>query len=419
MRWRIVLLVAAFSVVSAARAGAAIQGISGGTFSLTAKEGYISASDGNMIYMWGYAQGDSPMQYPGPTLIVDQGTTVTVNLTNQLSVAVSIVFPGQEGVEAIGGTAGLLTQEAAPNGGAVSYRFTATHPGTYQYYSGTRMDLQVDMGLVGALIVRPGITLAVKGRLAYEHPDSFYDREYLFVMTELDHRIHQLAEHGLFDQIDNTAHRSTYFFYNGRTFPDTMGSNFSPWLPTQPYSCMPMMHPGEKVLMRLVSAGRGLHPHHTHGNNFTIIARDGRLLSSEPGVTGADLQESDFTTTVPPGGTLDATITWTGEKLGWDIYGHSPDDPLEPYEYVPDHGKPFPVKMPDNRELQFGALWSGSPFLGRVGGLPPGEGGFNLAGGYFHMWHSHKEKELLNWDTFPGGMITLIMIVPHSVNIAD
>ena len=37
----------------------------------------------------------------------------------------------------------------------VSYTFTAGEPGTYQYHSGTRPDLQVEMGMYGALIVRP------------------------------------------------------------------------------------------------------------------------------------------------------------------------------------------------------------------------------------------------------------------------
>ncbi len=38
------------------------------------------------------------MQYPGPTLIVNQGDTVKIVLNNTLPVPVSIVFPGQQGV---------------------------------------------------------------------------------------------------------------------------------------------------------------------------------------------------------------------------------------------------------------------------------------------------------------------------------
>ena len=35
---------------------------------------------------------------------------------------------------------------------------TASEPGTYTYYSGTNSGLQVEMGLVGAIIVRPKIS---------------------------------------------------------------------------------------------------------------------------------------------------------------------------------------------------------------------------------------------------------------------
>ena len=37
------------------------------------------------------------MQYPGPTLIVNQGDTVKIVLNNTLPVPVSIIFPGTAG----------------------------------------------------------------------------------------------------------------------------------------------------------------------------------------------------------------------------------------------------------------------------------------------------------------------------------
>ena len=42
------------------------------------------------------------------------------------------------------------------------------------------------MGLVGALIVRP----AVGAGRAYAHPGTAFDREYLFLLTEMDPAIH-------------------------------------------------------------------------------------------------------------------------------------------------------------------------------------------------------------------------------------
>lgn len=76
---------------------AAIPGITGPNFSLTAKSGSITVDDGTILYMWGYANGSAQMQYPGPTLIVTEGQTVTVALTNELTIPVSIVFPDRPG----------------------------------------------------------------------------------------------------------------------------------------------------------------------------------------------------------------------------------------------------------------------------------------------------------------------------------
>lgn len=409
-------------------ATAVIDGIQGTTFNLTAKESYISTADGNSILAWGYANGDGSMQYPGPTLIVNEGQVVTINLTNQLPahgadapLPVSIVFPGQTGVttscdEAIPtGSQGLLTCEAPAYGTMVTYTFTASKPGTFEYHSGTRPDLQVEMGLVGALIVRPS---ANPDTQAYGHPSSAFNQEYLFLLTEMDPAIHAKIESGQRSLVDMTARHPVHWFINGRNSPDTMlgAGNEAPWLPTQPYNCMPRMHPGEKLLMRIINAGSDLHPFHHHGNNSWTIARDGRPLESMPGA-GADLAISDYTIKTIPGETYDAIFEWTGKGLGWDIYGHAPGDPLQPNEYAPDHGKPFPVILPNQLDLTNGEFWSGTPFLGQFGTLPPGSGGVNLNGGYFHMWHSHNERELTNDDIFPGGMMTMVIIEPPSVPI--
>ncbi len=385
----------------------------GGAVTLTARDGHIKTPEGGSLYMWGYAQGDGLMQYPGPTLILSQGATVQIHLRNTLAVPVSIVFPGQAGVSATGGSEGLLTREAAANGGTVTYSLTASQPGTYLYHSGTRQDLQVEMGLVGALIVRPAVATQ-----AYHHARTAFDQEFLFLLTEADPNVHAAIESGRPVRADMTSFWPVYWFINGRCGPDTMSAAGAAWLPHQPYDCSPMMVPGEKLLMRLIGAGRDAHPFHFHGNNAMIIARDGRMLESAPGVSGPDLAVSDFTITVAPGQTTDALFEWTGYKLGWDIYGHtSTNEPLMPHEYAPDHGKPFPVTLPNMMDLTYGGHYGGSPFLGGMGMLPPAHEGLNPHGGFMYMWHSHNEKEIVNNNVFPGGMLTMMMIMPPSTNM--
>lgn len=444
-------------LLHAAVSQGAIDGITGTSpnpvFNLSTGSTTISAADGGRIFVWGFANGTGVVQYPGPTLIVKEGDSVTVNLTNNLSFPVSIVFPGiSNAVTATGGTKGLLAQEAAP-GGSVSYSFTASRPGTYMYHSGTEPDLQVEMGLVGAIIVRPSDYIAGTQATysAYgggSAADSGYDREYLFLLSEMDYAIHRLVEFGLMGQVDTSSFWPVYWFINGRTGPDTMEMANVPWLPAQPYNCMPIYHPSERVLLRLIGGGRDLHPYHTHGNHTKIIAKDGRLLQSAPG-SSADLAETVFTVTVDPGSTVDGIFTWTGHNLGWDFYGHGWDitnnvsfyadrdacvsanpitsTPGAGNNYVAgecpgdvdgpacDHCKPFPVRLPVVQDLTLAATYSGSPFLGGSGFLPPDQGGFNANGGFFFMWHSHNENEIVNNDVFPGGMMTMTIIEHPSV----
>ena len=431
--------VAVFLILFAGSAEATIDGITGTTFNLTVNTGQITTPDGGSYLIWGYTDGGGLAQYPGPTLIVNQGDRVTVTLTNNLTVTggdpspnVSIVFPGQQvEVAAVDpGVPGVLTSEAAP-GGTVTYEFTATHAGTYMYYSGTDSALQVEMGLVGAIIVRP----YAGADHAYNHQDTRFDHEYLFLLSEMDSRIHQTVEFEGPAALETTDYLSSYFpvlwFINGRAAPDTMAPAGAAWLPSQPYNCVPRMHPGEKMLMRLIGAGRDLHPFHHHGSHSRIIAHDGRLLESAPGL-GADLSHEVFTVQTVPGETVDTIFEWTGKGLNWDIYGTPADDPElahdcidgngddfddTTHEYCPDHYKPLPVILPENQDLAFGGFYSGSPFLGSLGALPPGEGGMNPYGGFAYMWHSHTEKEMVNYDIFPGGMMTMLIIQPPGVPI--
>lgn len=432
----LVLVLSVFLLAVMSGAEATINGITGTSFTLTATTGYIQTSDGATMFMWGYANGSSLMQYPGPTLIVNQGATITVTLNNALTVPVSIVFPGQV-VATTGGTPGLLTQEAPP-GGTVTYTFTATQPGTYMYYSGTQSELQVEMGLFGALIVR-----SATPNQAYNDPATTYQREYLFVLSDADLDLHTLVELGKITQVDNTKRHPTAWFENGRNFPDTMSDAFVAWLPNQPYNAMPLMHPGERVLIRMVGAGRNLHPFHTHGQNHLVIARDGRLLSDPANVTPTpDLAESDYTTTSVAGETVDAIWgPWTGYKLGWDVYGDPAGNPalgtpphtcsnptgFDPvtFEWCPDHGKPIPVALPDPAGpiLSFGPMYGGTPYLGISGPLPPLDPNgtqhtqLNPLAGISFMWHSHSERELTTNNIFIGGMATMALVLPPGIPI--
>ena len=422
-------------LVFAAAAHAAAPGITGTTFNLTAQPAYLNQPDGLAVYSWGYGctaaaapSGLAPampnatpfcstMQVPGPTLIIQapaSGTiTVTVNLTNNLPAAAgntSILFPGLVATSTTG-VVGLLTREAAP-GATVTYTLTipSTAAGTHAYYSGTQSDLQIEMGLYGAIIVLPNAIPAActsgvhasnrtaqthwgeanfqLARAAYNHPQACYDREYLFQFSEMDANIHSQAEAqvkaktgcvagaaGCSLNVPTEPYHPAYYMINGRSMPDDMDANYAPQYPHQPYNGNPHMHPGELTLLRIIGQGRWQHPFHEHGNHVRILGRDGNLIlsQSDPTSLAGPLL---FTTTTTPGIAMDGIFYWTGKGLNWDAYAHNPAslDPAAKLPCTPDAngyntGAPAAVNyfewcQDHNKPLQvapFGDVAAGGP----------------------------------------------------------
>jgi FtsP/CotA-like multicopper oxidase with cupredoxin domain len=438
------LLAPAMALFLGAAAHAAVPGITGPTFSLTAQTAFLNQPDGSSVYSWGYGcNGTSPqpnfapaaiggatcptMQVPGPTLIVTEGQTVTIRLTNGLPAAAgntSILFPGFQvctgtisgGVctpNPANGVAGLLTQEAPP-GGTVTYTFVASSPGTHAYYSGTQGDLQIEMGMYGAVVVLPlsvpavcsaGLPMNAPGNnkaaqtfwgeadfrlspAAFDNPRTCYDREYLFQWAEMDSRIHAQAlaqvtalngciagAPGCSLNVPTEPYHPAYYLINGRSMPDLMDANYAAEYPHQPYNGNPHMHPGEMTLVRTIGQGRWQHPFHEHANHVRILARDGNMILAPDGTSLAG--PLMFNTDTTPGEAFDGIFYFTGRGLNWDPYGHHPGDANDPsaslgctpdangyntgapkainyFEWCQDHNKPLEV-------APFGDVAGGGP----------------------------------------------------------
>ena len=430
-----------------------IPGKTGPNFELTAKADRIMTGDGGSYLFWGFSTLGRPT-YPGTTLIVNQGDAVTVKLNNALAGTgqnVSLTFPGMGEVAATCTSASLVTNPCAqgqlgleaPVGAQITYAFTASQPGTFHYTSASRPDLQIEMGLVGAFIVRP----TGAPNQAYGLAETKFDREFLFLLSEIDSHIHDMVDdavtstQSIDDVVDMDGHNinqrlanyfPNYWFINGRNAPDSMADDFASRYPTQPYGSLVKVHTGDVVLIREIGGGHDLHPFHHHGNHARVIAVDGNLQQSAAGKLAGtiDLSHMVFTIQSVPGQTVDALFSWSGEGLGWDAYGvpHAaaikqtcaPDgtgyDP-DTHEWCADHNKKLPVIMQDQLGIDQGEFYSGSPFLGFLGPKQVGTLNLNPDAGYTFMWHSHTEKEITNFDIFPGGMMTMLMVLPKTVTI--
>ena len=239
------------------------------TCNLWARTGAATLYGAISVPIWGYAAAAAdPAGLPGPALIVKEGDTVTVNLTNvNIAENTSLLFQGQEMIPDTSGV-GL--------GGSTSYTFTASNPGTYLYEAGQTSNgqHQVAMGLYGALVVLP----ATAGQ-AYDTAATAYNEESLLVLSEFDTVL--AASPAGFDMRN---YHPRYFLINGKAYPDT--------------SPIPVTA-GNRVLLRYVNAGLQSHAMSLVGLSQTLIAMDGSPFNTSHQVVSE---------TVAPGQTLDAIV---------------------------------------------------------------------------------------------------------------
>ncbi len=383
------------------------------TFTLSADDGYATTPDGNSIYMWSYAnEVRGGFQLPGPTLCVTSGQTVTVVLHNHLPEATSMIFPGQVSVKANGNpaqpeysqdTLPVLTsmvQSAPATSGSVTYTFTAGSPGTYLYRSGTDANKQLQMGMYGALVVRP-----------VGHPTWVNDRadsqfsaghEYLFILSEVDPDVHLAVERG--DPVAWSAYNARYYMINGRSMPDTLAPNNAAYLPNQPYGAFVHIKAYDASAnplpstIRYLNAGTVNYPFHPHGSDERVVTKDGQALEAThaPGVVGKDLSYEKYDLDVAPGQSLDVLMDWRDAEH-WSS------------------SSPIPTQIPaitDQLLVGTDTWFSESPYLGTKNALPSYITDNNQCGEYYHIAHSHALQQATNFGATFGGMMTLYRIDP-------
>ena len=118
----------------------------GGTLDLEA--GLVRRTiNGRAFTMYGYNG-----QYPGPLIQVPQGATITVNVTNRLTLPTAVHWHGIRLDNRFDGVPGLTQDPIAP-GETFRYRIHFPDAGLYWYHPHHREDVQQDLGLYGSLRV--------------------------------------------------------------------------------------------------------------------------------------------------------------------------------------------------------------------------------------------------------------------------
>jgi FtsP/CotA-like multicopper oxidase with cupredoxin domain len=258
---------------------------------LCAKAGGVTMPDGVSVSVWGYA-ADTPgfgtgcagtPTLPGPTLrVLATAPTLTIHLRNLLTEPTSIVVPGVTAAMTPvwnDGTKGRrtaptqrvrsFTHEAAPNGGEATYVWSDVEPGTYLYHSGTHPQVQVQMGLYGAVVRN----FAEAGHLAFgaSVPSAYdgvpFDRDLVVLFSEIDPEQHLAIGNGTYGTppapTSTLRYAPRYFLINGKPFDPA----------NPPIGQIPA---GRRTLLRFLNAGLQSYVPTLHGMHMKMIAEDGR-----------------------------------------------------------------------------------------------------------------------------------------------
>ena len=280
--------------------------------------------DESSVKMWGFAECTDntytdcvAATAPGPEIRVDLtvDTSLTINVQNTLPVPVSVIVPGQVSAGAVvsmtDGTGQRsrvrsFTHETAANSTG-SYAISSLKAGTYLYQSGTVPQLQVPMGLYGALVVTDGTEPAVEALAVFSEIDPVQNSRVDAAATG-----GTILSENCVGLADYTANATTGYpctiDYNPRHLLVNGGDGFN-LAATQ----------GGEVLLRWANAGMKTHTPSIIGLEQNVIAEDGNLY---PG-----LPRRQSVVMLGAGVTKDAVVTMPASDITLSLFDRQPGFP--------------------------------------------------------------------------------------------
>lgn len=287
--------------------------------------GALCAVPNQVIAMWGYAKCTDnfasctdPITVPGPALTVPAGeTTLTVHLRNDLGVPTSLVINGLTKAMtpvwdsgATGARPNLAARvrsfdaEATSGGGAQTYTWGPTasnpagvKPGTYLYQSGTQPQVQVQMGLYGAVTKNAAEAGANPAEV---YPGVPYANEATLLYSEIDPDLHAAVADGSYGTTGPTStlnYTPRYFLINGHAFP--FGAPV----------IQPAGNPGT-TLLRLLNAGLTTHVPMIVGKYWNVVGEDGKPYNYKTAgsPTATPMSRTQYTALLPAAKTIDVLV---------------------------------------------------------------------------------------------------------------
>lgn len=359
------------------------------TYDLVAAPFNKAMPDGTSVPMWGYALDGTSCtappclpSVPGPALVVPPGdTSLTVNLTNNLLEETSIVISGQSmPTDSLAAALAPVkftdssgrqrvrsfTAEAAVGGGTQSYTWNNLKPGTYLYHSGTHPQVQVQMGLYGAMTHDAAAGLAYAGV-------PYHSEVPPLVFSEVDPVLHAAVANGQYGPglaVTSTIdYAPKYFLINGEDLSDAS-------------LALAAGSAGQTTLLRLLNAGLQSRSPVLQGHYMRLVAEDGNPYPH------AREQYSAF---LPALKTVDAVIT-PAEAASYPIYDRRLAYGMLAHLTVAEAGTGTPSASPDayatDEDTQL--------IVDATSGVLANDAAFAADPGTTAQWHSGPSHGALN-----------------------
>jgi len=323
---------------------------------LAAGDGFIRMADGHLQYIFGFqdvtAVDDADVmtfaelgaQFSAPTLVMDEGTQVYLNLTNvgmpmrpDLFDSHSVHFHGFPQAAPV--FDGLPESSVTIKMGAtLTYFYNLVEPGTYLYHCHVEATEHMQMGMLGNLFVRPrqnGQSLGTCRtgactKFAYNDGDGStgYDVEAPLQVSGFDGVYHD--QHIAVQPLPFAAMKDNYAMLNGRGYPDTIdpgvipaphrndngGKNWNsdPRGGPQPVTSLITATAGDRILLRLSNVSvQAFYTIQSPGIPMEVVGVNARLLR---GPTGTSLYYKTQSVNLGGGESMDIILDTAGLTPG-------------------------------------------------------------------------------------------------------
>lgn len=308
------------------------------------------------------------------------------------------------------------------------YYFRAEDPGTYMWHCHVEASEHVQMGMYGAMIIRP--RYRSESTVFGGYYGDKYDQEYVVLLSDVELAAHDFIQCGAdatlrtcralgFRQDYNFKNfRADNWTVNGRAFPDTVRRTTTPeedaacaktartadalgfFEGCNPefsgppsgfltgannlasYAPLVEANLNDRILLRVINLGYDSFPWHIHGWHFRAVGEDARPIRFSN-------QKEEFTLSIAS-------------------------------------GKSFSLIIKADDRTNVGQYSSQSNFYGQAneiavalgtcpGGAPCNESMNGITNDYWFPMHNHEDYKATNDGFYPGGQLSLIHVAPGLV----